>query len=225
MLRASQLIKEEDYKQVRSAVEEAEAKTSAEIVPVVATSSGRYDRPEDMYGLWLAVLAAIAVWLFVPPVDADNAWGGWTVWMQLVVLVVAMVVAFILGAVIASRLLWIRRLLTPKKQMQEEVQARARSIFFDSRVHHTAGATGLLIYVSLYEHLAYVLADKEILDKAGERFPEELCQLLTAELQRGTVINAICTAVTEAGNRLADPLPRAGEDVNELEDALIVLDD
>ncbi len=225
MQRASQLFTNEDHQQVHRTVEEAERKTSAEIVPVVATVSGRYDRPEDIFGLWLAVVAAVAVWLFVPASEAASSWGGWSIWMQLIVLAVAIVTAFVVGSLIASRVAWIRRLFTPQKQLRDEVQARARSVFFDSRVHHTAGATGLLIYVSLYEHLAVVLADKEILDKAGDAFCEELCHLFTAELQRTKVTEAICTVIAEAGTRLAKPLPRAANDVNELQNALVVLDD
>jgi len=175
MQRAHQLFTDEDRRQVRLAVEQAESKTSAEIVPVVATASGRYDRPEDIVGLWLAVIAAIAVWLFVPAAEAGGGWGGWTVWAQLVVLAVAIVAAFVAGSLIASRVGWLRRLFTPRKHMQDEVRARARSVFFDNRVHHTAGATGVLIYVSLYERLAVVLADTAILDKAPAGFCDALC--------------------------------------------------
>ena len=38
------------------------------------------------------------------------------------------------------------------------------------------------------------------------------------------MIEAMCTAITEAGTQLAEPLPRADDDVNELQDALVVLD-
>jgi len=224
MQRPGQLFTDEDRQQIRLAVEQAEGKTSAEIVPVVAIASGRYDRPEDIVGLWLAVIAAIAVWLSVPAAEAAGGWGGWAVWTQLIVLAVAIVAAFVAGSLLASRVGWLRRLFTPRKQMQDEVHARARSVFFDNRVHHTAGATGLLIYVSLYERLAVVLADKEILDKTANAFCDALCQRLTAELQRTTVIEAMCSVICEAGTRLAEPLPRAENDVNELQDALVVLD-
>ena len=43
---------DEQRRAVAQAVAEAEGKTSAEIVPVVATASGRYDRAEDIVGLW-----------------------------------------------------------------------------------------------------------------------------------------------------------------------------
>jgi putative membrane protein len=169
MRRASDLFNEQQRKQVEQTVVEAEAKTSCEIVPVVATVSGRYDRPEDMIGLWLAVIAAVAVWLTFPrPASESGSWDGMPVYVGVFAMVAGVVVAFIVGAVAGSRIGWLRRLFTPRQQMLEEVTSRAREIFFDKRVHHTAGATGLLIYVSLFEHRAVVLGDQELLDKLGQ---------------------------------------------------------
>ena len=76
MQRAANLFSEEQRKQVEQAVIDAEAKTSAEIVPVVATASGRYDRAEDIIGLWLATIAAVAVWLLFPRKAIESgSWG------------------------------------------------------------------------------------------------------------------------------------------------------
>ena len=64
--RASEIFVDADRERVNQAVREAESATSAEILPVVARSSGRYDRPEDIVGLWFAALAMIIVWLVFP---------------------------------------------------------------------------------------------------------------------------------------------------------------
>jgi putative membrane protein len=108
-------------------------------------------------------------------------------------MVVALVLGFLIGAVIGSRAGWLRRLFTPRQQMQEEVQARAREIFFDQRVHHTQGATGLLIYVSLYERLALVLGDKVVLEVLGQAKLDQLCQQLTEDLVRNDCATALRT--------------------------------
>ena len=102
MAGTSTIFGDADRDRVNAAVREAESATSAEILPVVARSSGRYDRPED----------------------------------------------------------WLRRLFTPHTQMREEVLSRAREVFFDQRIHHTGGASGVLLYVSLFEHMAAVIADQ-----------------------------------------------------------------
>lgn len=225
MRRASDLFSEEQRKRIQEAVAAAEAKTSAEIVPVVATSSGRYDRPEDIAGLWLAVIAVVALWVALPRQEAaPGSWGGMPLSLELLALVGTAVVAFVVGAVVASRVGWLRRLFTPQQQMQEEVAGRARQIFFDRRIHHTAGATGLLLYVSLFEHIAVVLADQEILDKLGQSSVDEMCGQLTTDLHSEKVPDALARAVERAGERLAAALPSTDGDVNELHDALVLLD-
>jgi len=225
MQRASDLFNEEQRKHVEKAVVEAEARTSCEIVPVVATTSGRYDRPEDMIGLWLAVLAAITVWLLFPRKSSElGSWDGAPLYVGLLTMVAGVVLAFIAGAVAGRRIGWLRRLFTPRKQMLEEVAARAREIFFDKRVHHTSGATGMLIYVSLFEHMAVVLGDQEVLDKLGQTFLDRLYQQLTETLHQGNSTEAICSVITEAGKQLSGPLPRTEGDVNELQDTLVLID-
>lgn len=225
MKRASDLINEEQRRQVERAIVEAEAKSSCEIVPVVATSSGRYDRAEDMIGLWLAILAAVAVWLILPrQLNESGSWDSVPIYVGLLAMVVGIVVAFIAGATLGSLIGWLRRLFTPRKQMLEEVSARAREMFFDKRIHHTSGSTGMLIYVSLYEHIAVVLGDQEILDKLGQTFLDQLCRQLTEGLRQADTCDAICSVIAEAGRQLSGPLPRAKGDVNELHDALVLID-
>lgn len=226
MQSAFNYLTEEQQKQVEQAVFEAEKKTSCEIVPVLATSSGRYDRPEDVVGLWLTVLTALSLWYFFPrPATGQGGeWGGTPLAVELIIAALMMVIAFILGAVAGSRIGWLRRLFTPKQQMQDEVAARAREIFFDKRVHHTEGGTGILIYISLFEHMAVALADQAVIDKLGQPFFDQLCQQLTAGLHAGEPTAAICSAIQEIGNQAATPLPRAEDDQNELQDLLVLID-
>jgi putative membrane protein len=225
MRRASEHFNEEQRQRIEQAVAEAEAQTSCEIVPTVATASGRYDRPEDLIGLWLAVAAAVSIWLFFPrPADESGSWGGLPSYVGVLALVAGIVVAFIVGAVIGSRIGWLRRLFTPRQQMLEEVYSRAREVFFDKRVHHTSGATGLLIYVSLFEHTAVVLGDQEILDQLGQPFLDKLCRQLTTGLARHSPADALCQVIAAAGEQLSAAFPRADGDVNELQDTLVLID-
>lgn len=214
-----------DRERVNQAVREAESATSAEILPVVARSSGRYDRAEDVVGLWFAVLALIAVWLIVPlPNVAPGDWAGIAPVWQLVALIAGMVAGFVVGAIIGERIDWLRRLFAPRSQMREEVEGRARQVFFDQRVHHTAGGSGVLLYVSLLEHMAAVVADQSVLDKLGQERIDEVCREFTQRLHDGTPTDALCDTSRSIGRMLAAVLPRAEDDVNELADALVVIE-
>lgn len=225
MQSAFNYLTEEQQQQVEQAVVDAESKTSCEIVPVLATSSGRYDRPEDVVGLWLTVITALCFWYFFPSMEGQAGdWGGLPVFVELLLAALAMVIAFILGAIAGSRIGWLRRLFTPRPQMQDEVAARAREIFFDKRVHHTEGGTGVLIYISLFEHIAVALADQAVIDKLGQPFLDQICEKLTAGLHTGKPADAICEVIREIGEQAATPLPRATDDQNELQDVLVLID-
>jgi putative membrane protein len=222
---ASQALSAGDRQQVCQAVAKAESMTSAEIVPVVATSSGRYDRAEDMVGLWFGAAALAAAWFLWPrAVQEHGSWGGMPAWVDLLLLLVSMVVGFVTGAFIATRVGWLRRLFTHRAMLTEEVQSRARRVFFDARVHHTDTRGGLLIYVSLFERQAVVLADSAINERVNQSQLDALCQRLTGHLRDGSLPKALCETIAAAGELLAKPLPRQADDVNELPDALVILD-
>jgi putative membrane protein len=216
---------EADRQHVAQAIRDAESKTSAEIVPVIAHSSGRYDRPEDIVGLWLALLGIIIVWYVYPSSQVKT--GSWDtsepVW-ELVSLVAVTIIGFVVGAVLATRIGWLRRLFTPAKQMREEVFGRARQVFFDNRVYRTAGASGVLLYISLYERMAAVIADQSVIDKLGQAQIDQTCAEFTRRLSERRPVEALCETARALGQRLSGVLPRAADDVNELSDALVVLD-
>lgn len=204
---------------------QAESRTSAEIVPVVAGSSGRYDRPEDIVGLWLSVVLLVLFWFLVPRASEEpGSWGGMSDAGRLAILVVAVVGGFIAGAFAAMRIDRLRRLFTPKSQMRDEVSLRARQVFFDGRVHHTAADSGLLIYISLFEHMAAVIGDRAIVEKLGQSFLDELCARLIEQLKTGSPTDALVATLQSAEDRLAKALPRSADDRNELPDALVVID-
>lgn len=216
---------EADRRRVAEAIQHAESKTSAEIMPVIAGSSGRYDRPEDIVGLWLAIIALIAVWFLYPSSRPEpGSWESSEPIVELVCLVAAVVVGFIVGAVVATRIGWLRRLFTPRKQMQEEVFGRAHQVFCDKRVYRTAGASGVLLYVSLYERMAAIVADQHVIDALGQVEIEKACADFTRRLRERSPIDALCETAISLGQRLSAPLPRAQDDVNELSDALVVIE-
>jgi putative membrane protein len=225
MQTASQALTASEREQICRAVAEAEAITSAEIVPVVATSSGRYDRAEDMVGLWFGVIGMAIAWFAWPEFEREHgSWNHVPKWVDLGALVAGTVVGFVIGAAIASRVGWLRRLFTHKAMMREEVEARAGRVFFDARVHHTETRGGLLIYVSLFERQAMLLADAAITERIGQARIDALCKQLTDHLRRGSLSTALCETIAAAGKELSKTLPRQADDVNELPDALVLLD-
>ncbi|MCC6699493.1 MAG: hypothetical protein IT365_27960 [Candidatus Hydrogenedentes bacterium] len=225
MPQASTYFTDEQRTRIREAVAKAESRTAAEIVPVVASSSGRYDRAEDIVGLLTGLVLMAITWRFYPRHWYESgSWDGPSMSLELPALALAVLVGFLVGAAIASRIGWLRPLFTPRMQMREEVNARARQAFFDDRVHHTKGATGLLIFVSLYERTAVILADEAITKHLGQGTLDDLCAGLVRKLHEGHAAEGLVETILAAGEHLAKTLPREAGDVNELADALILMD-
>jgi putative membrane protein len=223
MTRASKLFTEEDQRRITEAVEKAESRTSAELIPVVATASGRYDRAEDMVGLWVGLGALAVTWLGVQDVEAAP-WGELRPTLGLPSVVGLVLGGWVVGVLLAHLLPGLRRLFIPRRELEAEVDRAAREAFFDRRVHHTEGATGLLVYVSLFEHRAVLLADAQVLEKLGQEKLDALCAGLVAELKRGAYVDGLCRTLEAAGVALGEVLPRRADDRNELPNTLAVVD-
>jgi putative membrane protein len=225
MRRASELFTVEDKKRIEETVREAESKTSGEIVPVAATASGRYDRPEDIVGFWGAVLLFTITWFWLESLEnGQTDWGfSWTSY-RMPLLILAMLLGFPVGVQIGMRVMVIRHFFTPRRQMREEVAARARQIFFDQRVHHTQSTSGVLIYLSLYERMAAVIADSVVFDRVGQATLDDLCRQITNSMKQKPASEALCSGIRSAGECLARVLPHQAQDVDELPDALVIFD-
>jgi putative membrane protein len=216
---------DEQRNAINTAVQRAEARTTAEVVPIVARQCGRYDRAEDIIGLCLGALAMLIVWMFRPvgPTEIGD-WGGPDPWVTALLMVGALFVGFVVGAWIASRWPALSRMFTPQRQMHEEVNDAARRLFFDRSIHHTQSGCGVLVFVALHERHAAVLADQTVLDALDESAITGWCKQLTRDLRTMPVTDALIATIDRIGDTLAEPLPCEEDDEQELPDALITID-
>jgi len=224
MTKVSRLFPEADRKRIADAIAKAERKTSAEIVAAVASASGRYDRAEDIVGFLAAVLAVIAGWLAFPAIHSVPAWGTGSSISGLVQVLVLMVAGFAAGSALASRVPVLRLPFIPSKELEEEVHRSAQATFMSSRIRGTAGGTGILLYVSFYEHRVVVLPDDAILEKLPGFDWGKLCGEIVSGLKANRPTDALEQAIASCGEILGAPLPRQDDDRDELSNELILID-
>lgn len=223
MKHASQLFPDADRKRVAEVVTAAEAKTSVEIVPVVATQSGRYDRAEDLFGLLTGLGTLAGLWLaFQAATPSEWTGTNYAIDWWLAILIVA--AGFAVGAALASRVGWLRLLLTPRSEVKAEVDRAARQAFFDQRVHHAQGGGALMLYVSLLERQVVLLADEQVTSKLGQPVLDELCAALRSSLAEKPAPGALIESIGKAGAALAVVLPTTGAASREMPDALVLVD-
>jgi putative membrane protein len=96
-------------------------------------------------------------------------------------------------------------------------------IFRAAAERRTVGRTGILIYLSMAEHRAEIVADEAILAVTDESTWGEAMAALLVEVRAGRPADGICAAIAVVGDVLARHFPRSDGDVNEIPDKLIEL--
>src|SRR3989338_2249162 len=196
----------------------------AEIIPVVATASGRYDRAEDLFGVVLALVALAAAWLGFQDMSAPAGWAGThEAVLGLVSILLIVFFGFVAGAVLATRVPVLRLPFLTRREMQAEVERSAAAAFQQFRVRATAGATGILIYISLYERMVRVLGDDVIAARLGQSDWEALRDLVIQGLCEGEPARGLVRAVEQCGALCAVHFPSQPRDRNELSNALLII--
>ena len=117
----------------------------------------------------------------------------------------------------------LRFALTPRIIRAQRVRARAVGYFKVGAEARTSGRTGILIYISLAEHVAEIIADEAIHGKVAPGVWGDAMADLIAEVRQGKLADGMIAAVRDVGVILAEHFPRADDDVNELPDRLIEL--
>jgi putative membrane protein len=217
-----------DHDLVTAAVAAAEARTSGEIVTVVAAQSNDYD---DVALVWASVIAFIAMSVIALFPEFyrglyDRLTGGWgheltaNQWLGTVI-----AVGVIKWIGMWLILLWrpLRLWLTPRAILAGRVRARAVDLFKVGTEAKTQGRTGVLLYVSLKEHRADIVADQAIAAKVSPDVWGDAMAALIDHVRAGRPGEGMAEAVRQMGVVLAEHFPRGSENPNELPDRLIEL--
>jgi putative membrane protein len=221
-------LSDEDRSKVSAAIAAAEAKSSGEIVAVATPISDAY---HDVALHWALVpLFAVLAWAAWAPTALvwwyDFLFGGWSPDPTLSELFTLLMVFAALKFTIALLILkWmpLRLLLTPGATKHRRVRRRAVAIFQAAAAGRTGGKTGILIYLSMAERRAEIVADEAILAVSDDHTWGEAMHALIAEVREGRPADGIVAAIERVGAVLAEHFPRSPDDVNEIPDKLIEL--
>jgi putative membrane protein len=215
-----------DHARVADAIRAAEATTDGEIAVIVARASDSY---ADVVLFWAAVLgllplALAAAWpsLLVNGASLLTHWEEPGLHLMLTLLAVACVAAFLLGRWLFG-LPALRMRLTPDATKERRVRRRAIMLFRTGTEHRTLSRTGVLLYLSLAEHHAEIVADAAIHKRTPQESWGEAMAALIAEIKAGRPGEGIAAAVERIGVVLATHFPHTGTDPNELPDRMIEL--
>lgn len=214
MPQLSGFFSESDLRRIDEAVRDAEARSRGEIVVVAAPASGDYPGAAwtgACLGALGSLLALVLVHWF------GDFWGvGSPLWA---LLAAAGGAGGGYLAVVGSDSL--RRLLVPDAVLERQVDLAARAAFLDHEVFATRDRSGVLLYLSLFEHRVEVLADSgvEAVVEPGEW--DAIVAGIVRGIKEGRATDALLEAIGRCGEILdRRGLERRGDDADELANRL-----
>jgi len=186
------------------AVTAFEAVTSVELVIAVRPRSGDYPGPGILVGC-VCALVTTAFLLYGEP-EFDLHW----------FLVLPAFIGLTTGY--AANLPTLQWLFTRSATREARVLQAARATFVEKGVADTRGRTGVLLYVSLVERVALVIADVGVREAVPASAWDPAVAAITGAVARGTKAIELVAPLAALAKLAGKHLPRAADDVNELPD-------
>lgn len=202
----------EQHARIAAAIRAAEKRTSGEIYCVVARSSDSYFFPSAFF------LSAAMLAISLPVALGLEYW-----WVS--IRLPFFVAAQMLALASALLLLWVARSfrirLVPKALQFRRAHDNALKQFLARNVHITSARTGVLVFVSLAEHYAEIVADSGINQHVAQAEWDAILRDLLDHAGQGRLADGFVVAIGAVGEHLARHFPVSAEDINELDDHLV----
>ena len=201
-------ISAQDRERISSAIRAAEAKTSGEIVCVLAqTSSDATALP-----ILIAAVAALALpWLLV-------AFTAMTVHR-----ILSLQIVVFLALLVLLCLPRVRVALMPRKARRAIAHRVAMEQFAIRGIARKKDRSGILIFVSLAERYARIIADDGIAARVPQSEWQAAVDALVAHMRDGRIADGFITAIDVCGNELARHFPRTETSRDELPDRIYLI--
>lgn len=222
------LLTEQEHALVSAASGAVERQSDGEVLTIVAARSDSYHDVALHYSV-LAMLLVPALLGSLPNAWVDRAAAlimGWNAEFSRGALMLALMAMLALAFLLARLLLMsmrVRMALTPGRTKSRRVHRRAIALFRTGCEQKTRGRTGILIYLSVAEHRAEIVADQAIADQVEPEVWGEAMAVLIAEVKAGRPGQGMARAVEEVGKVLIRILPPSADNPNELPDRVIEL--
>jgi putative membrane protein len=209
-----QRFKPEDLERIKKAVKEAESKISGEIVPVFVEKSSNY----TIANYRAALLGAAAVFFLI--VIFDRYVPTLAVYDPVLIFALVMLGGFI-GAVKSHYINPVKRLMLSQSYMDQATRKRAENAFLEEEVFNTRQRTGIMIFISFFEHEVIVMADKGISKEVEQKEWDSMVRKIIDNVKQGKLVDGIEAAILRCGEVLLEKgFVISPDDVNELKDDL-----
>jgi putative membrane protein len=206
-----------DREAIAQAIREAERNTSGEIVAIVADSSDNY---RFIALLWAALIALTLplLLIYVPRLTS------WKLAFQGPEIIYVIQLVWFVVLALFFQLRPVRFALAPASVKRARVRRAAIEQFLAHNLHTTSGRAGVLIYVSVAERRAEIIADSAIAQKVEPQVWRNIVGELVGHIGAGRPAAGFIEAISNCGAVLAAHFPPGRPNGDELPNRLIELE-
>lgn len=209
---------EQDLQRIKTAVKEAEDKISGEVVPVIVERSGFYTIANYKAAVIAAAIAFVTMIILDRYVITD---ASHTLFYDPVFIFVVTTCGGIIGAVLPSFIDPLKRFLVGRELLDASTRVRAENAFLEEEVFNTRQRTGIMIFISFFEHEVMVMADKGINKVVDQKEWDRLVSTLIEQIRNGRTVDGLEAAIRRCGEILLEKgFVKTHDDINELGDDL-----
>ncbi len=200
------MISQSDKARIADAIRAVEARTAGEVFCVIARHSSDYRL--------VPVAWAAAAALLVPlPLVSLTSWPAAVIYLW-------QLVAFMVVALALSHPK-LRFHAVPRRAKHDRAHAEAMRQFFAQGLDKTEHRTGVLIFASVAERYAEIVADAGINEKVSRPVWDRAINELTTAITAGRPADGFVAAVEQCGLVLAEHFPPGALKRDELPDKLL----
>jgi putative membrane protein len=194
---------------VREAIRAAERRTVGEVLPVVVERSDPHPAAEWLAALVFLLTGTAALLPHLP-------------WQEPRVFLLVQLGFGALGFGLTRAMPAFKRMFVFERRAELVAEEQAFQEFYANGLQRTPRATGVLVFVSLFERRVVVLADEGIAAQVDPQTWGQVDEVVLAGIRRGSLADGLVEGVARVGEVLAGPFPRGEDDPNEIPDRLIV---
>jgi len=216
-MKLRQTINDVELDRIKAAVREAEEKISGEIVPVLVDKSGYYPVANYKCSLIFSAVTFFGIIMLDRYViDASH-----TLYYDPMFIFFLVFVGGVIGYIVPNISPWAQRFFVNQKQLDESTRQRAENAFLEEEVFNTRHRTGIMIFVSFFEHEVIVMADRGISKVVEQKEWDTIVSEIIRNIRSGKVIEGIEGGIKRCGEILLEKgFKKTADDVNELRDDL-----
>jgi len=209
----------QDLDRIKAAVKQSEEQISGEIVPVFVERSGYYTIANYRGALVFAAVAFLAI-IGIDRYISDQFASTFAIYDPLIIFFI-IIIAGMIGALATHNIGPLKRLMLSQTHMDQATRKRAENAFLQEEIFNTRHRTGIMIFVSFFEHEVMVMADRGISKVVEQKEWDKIVRNIIEKIRMGKVADGIETSILRCGELLLEKgFIKTPDDINELRDDL-----